>query len=69
MKLSSQSLFQGDRVIWIVFFLLCMISLVEVFSAASSLSYKSGNFMAPLFKQAAFLAVGTGVVWFFHSVP
>lgn len=69
MKIPSQRLFQGDRVIWIVFFLLCMISLVEVFSAASSLSYKSGDFMAPLFKQAAFLAVGTGVVWFFHSVP
>lgn len=53
MKPSFQRFFQGDLVIWIVFFLLCMISLVEVFSAASSLSYKSGNFMAPLFKQAA----------------
>lgn len=69
MKPSFQRFFQGDLVIWIVFFLLCMISLVEVFSAASSLSYKSGNFMAPLFKQAAFLAVGTAVVWFFHSIP
>lgn len=69
MKIPSQHLFKGDRVIWIVYFLLCMISLVEVFSAASSLSYKSGDFMAPLFKQAAFLAVGTIVALFFHAIP
>lgn len=69
MKFSFRRIFHGDRVIWIVFFLLCMISLVEVFSAASALSYKSGDFLAPLFKQASFLAAGTAVVWFFHSLP
>lgn len=69
MKFYFRRIFQGDLVIWIVFFLLCMISLVEVFSAASSLSYKTGDFLAPLFKQAAFLAAGTAVVWFFHALP
>lgn len=69
MSITSKRLFQGDVVIWIVFFFLCMISLVEVFSAASSLSYKTGNFMAPLFKQMLFLGIGTGVVWAIHSIP
>lgn len=46
-----------------------MISLIEVYSAGSSLSYKSGDFMAPLFKQAIFLGIGTAVVWVIHSIP
>ena len=69
MDISSRRIFQGDTVIWVVFFLLCMISLIEVFSAASTLTYKSGDFMAPFFKQLLFLGLGTGVAWFFHAIP
>lgn len=69
MSLSSKRLFQGDLVIWAIYFWLCMISLIEVYSAASSLSYTSGDFMAPLFKQAIFLGIGTAVVWVIHSIP
>lgn len=69
MSLSSKRLFQGDLVIWAIYFWLCMISLIEVYSAGSSLSYKSGDFMAPLFKQAIFLDIGTAVVWVIHSIP
>lgn len=59
----------GDRVIWVVFFFLCVISLVEVFSAASTLVFSSGNFWGPLLKQATFLAVGTVVVVIVHRIP
>lgn len=69
MSLSSKRLFQGDLVIWAIYFWLCMISLIEVYSAGSSLSYKSGDFMAPLFKQAILLGIGTAVVWVIHSIP
>lgn len=69
MSLSSKRLFQGDLVIWAIYFWLCIISLIEVYSAGSSLSYKSGDFMAPLFKQAIFLGIGTAVVWVIHSIP
>ncbi len=69
MSLSSKRLFQGDLVIWAIYFWLCMISLIEVYSAGSSLSYKSGDFMAPLLKQAIFLGIGTAVVWVIHSIP
>lgn len=60
---------QGDPVIWVVFFLLCMISLIEVFSSASSLSYSTGNYMRPLYMQAFFLSLGALVVVAFHHIP
>lgn len=69
MPLSSKRLLQGDPVIWVVFFLLCMISLVEVFSAASALSYKTGDYMAPFFKQLRYLAIGSLVAWGIHNIP
>ena len=40
--------FKGDKVIWMVFFFLCMISIVEVFSASSGLTYKSQNYVGPI---------------------
>lgn len=59
----------GDRVIWVVYFFLCAVSLVEVFSAASSLAYKSGSFWLPMMRHAAFLACGTVVLWVVHTQP
>ena len=67
--ITSKRVFQGDIVVWVIFFLLCIISLIEVYSAAATLTYKSGDYIAPLIKQAGFLGFGTIVVWFFHSVP
>lgn len=69
MDISPKRIFQGDTVIWVVFFILCMISLIEVFSAASSLSYKSGDFLSPLFKQARYIAMGTVAAWLMHGIP
>lgn len=69
MKKSVGSLFMGDRVIWVVFFFLCVISLVEVFSAASTLVYRSGNFWGPLIKQATFLVAGTVIAVIVHRIP
>lgn len=51
-------IFKGDAVIWVVFFFLCVVSVVEVFSASSGLTYKSGNYLAPLIKHAGLLLVG-----------
>lgn len=46
------NLFKGDKVIWMVFFMLCMISIVEVFSASSGLTYKNNNFFLPIMKHS-----------------
>lgn len=59
----------GDRVIWVVYFFLCAVSLVEVFSATSSLAYKSGSFWAPMVRHAMFLGFGTVVLWIVHTQP
>lgn len=52
------NIFKGDKVIWMVFFFLCLISVVEVFSASSSLTYKSGSYLAPMLKHLGILIVG-----------
>ena len=52
------NIFKGDKVIWMVFFFLCMISIIEVYSASSSLSYKSGNYMAPVLRHILLLGAG-----------
>lgn len=63
------SLFRGDRVVWIVFFALCIVSIVEVFSALSTLTYKSESFIDPILRHAVFLGVGLLVVLVVHRIP
>ena len=52
------NIFKGDKVVWMIFFFLCRISIVEVYSASSSLSYKGGNYWSPILKHCGLLAVG-----------
>ena len=52
------NLFKGDKVIWMIFFFLCMISIIEVYSASSSLTYKTGNYMAPVIRHIGLLGLG-----------
>ncbi len=63
------NIFKGDKVIWIVFFMLCMISLVEVFSASSNLTYKSNNFIMPIMKHALMLAIGGFIAVVITNIP
>ena len=46
MDLASK-LFKGDRVIWVIFMFLCLVSVIEVFSATSTIAYKNANHWAP----------------------
>ena len=52
------NIFKGDKVIWMVFFFLCVISVIEVFSASSELTYKGGNYMAPILRHIGLLFLG-----------
>lgn len=54
--------FKGDRVIWTVFFFLCIISIIEVFSASSGLSFKSGDYLKPVLKHCLLLAFGVAAM-------
>lgn len=68
MDLASK-LFKGDRVIWLIFMFICLISVVEVFSATSMLAYKNVNHWAPIVRHASFLMGGAVLVFFLHNVP
>lgn len=63
------NLFKGDRVIWIVFLLLCVISIIEVFSASSTLTYNSGNYLGPMIYHTSTLLIGVVVTIVTLNVP
>ena len=46
-KTVATSRLKGDGIIWAVFFTLCLISIIEVFSASSNLTYKTSNYWGP----------------------
>ena len=54
----SKKLFQGDVTVWIIFMLLCCISIVEVFSSTSTLVYKQTNIFIPIIRHTSFLIAG-----------
>lgn len=62
-----RQLFRGDGAIWIIFLLLGIISLIEVYSASSTLAYSSGNAYGPIVRHAGFLLLGTIVILVTHS--
>lgn len=68
MDLASK-LFKGDRVIWIIFMFLCLISVIEVFSATSTIAYKNADHWAPIVRHASFLLGGFVIVLILHNVP
>ena len=63
------NIFKGDKVIWMVFFFLCMISIVEVFSASSGLTYKSQNYVGPIAYHTFTIIVGVVAAIVTLNVP
>ena len=62
-------LFKGDRTTWIIFMLLCLVSLVEVYSATSTLAYKNVHYWTPIVRHATFLLMGFAAVLLMHNIP
>jgi cell division protein FtsW len=63
------NIFKGDKVIWMVFFFLCMISVVEVFSASSNLTYKSHNYIGPIVYHTGTIIFGVVVAIITLNIP
>jgi len=63
------NLFKGDKVIWMVLLFLCLISVVEVFSASSTLTYKSQNYLGPIIGHSWKMLVGVVVAIVILNVP
>ena len=63
------NLFKGDKVIWMVFFFLCVISIIEVFSASSTLTFKSQNYLGPIFYHVLMILIGLFVAIVTLNIP
>lgn len=63
-----KKIFKGDKIVWMIFLLLCLISIVEVFSSTSKLTYRSGNYWEPFTQHTAFLLGGAAVVILVHRM-
>lgn len=57
-KRSFSNIFKGDTTIWMIFLGLCLVSIIEVYSSSSSLSYKGGNFWSPIIGHVMLQFVG-----------
>ena len=69
MNIRLGNLFKGDKVIWMVLLFLCLISVVEVFSASSSLTYKSQNYLSPILGHSWKIIMGVAAAIFILNVP
>ena len=54
--------FKGDPIIWTIYLLLCVVSIVAVFSASSDAISGSGRAAGQILRHVAFIAVGFGTL-------
>ena len=60
---------KGDIGIWMIYFLLCMVSIVTIYSASSQLTFKSERHWEPMVSQVGFLVVGFIIAVVLSKVP
>ena len=65
-KPKRRQLLNGDRTIWTMVFILCLISLIEVFSASSRLTFGKSSFLAPIISHTMHLCIGLVGMWLVH---
>jgi len=60
---------KGDATLWIVFFFLCVLSVIEMYSASSTLAYKASSHMGPMLRHVGFLTGGVIIAFLVHLIP
>ena len=68
-KLKEKTLIHGDLGIWAVFLILCAISLIEVYSASSRMTFASGAYWDPIMQHGSFMLMGIFIAWLVHFIP
>ena len=68
-KLQNKTLIHGDLGIWAVFLILCAISLIEVYSASSRMTFGSSAYWGPIMQHGAFMLMGIFIAWLVHFIP
>lgn len=64
-----QKYLKGDTIVWLVFFILCGFSVIELYSASSTLAYKMDSHTAPVMQHVTFLIGGAILAFLVHFVP
>ena len=65
-KPKRRQILKGDRIIWTMVILLCCISLIEVFSASSRLTFGKSSYLAPIISHTIHLCAGILVMYVMH---
>lgn len=65
-KPKRRQLLNGDRTIWAMVFILCGISLIEVFSASSRLTFGKSSFLTPIISHTMHLCIGLAGMYLVH---
>lgn len=58
-----------DRTFWVLFIILSVAALIALFSATSTLVYKSGSIFGPVGHQLVFIMLGIVLAWFVQFLP
>jgi len=69
MKTLLKKYLKGDATLWIVFFFLCILSIIEMYSASSTLAYKAANHATPMLRHVGFLTGGVLIAFLVHLIP
>ncbi|MBR6032581.1 MAG: FtsW/RodA/SpoVE family cell cycle protein [Bacteroidaceae bacterium] len=68
-RFKDKTLIHGDLGIWAVFILLCAISLIEVYSASSRMTFATGAYWDPIMQHGSFMLMGIFIAWLVHFIP
>lgn len=68
-SINVSSFFEGDKAIWMILFFLCIISILEVYSASSTMTFDKGHYWSPVLKHGFYLAIGVAITWVIHRIP
>lgn len=58
-----------DKTYWTVFILLVVFAVIELFSASSTLAFKSGSLLGPVWHQVRFILVGAAIGFVVQLLP
>ena len=68
-KIQKEGFLHGDYVVWMIMLALCMISVVEVYSASSRMTYSSGHYWGPVVEHTSYVLIGLFITWLVHKMP
>ena len=68
-NIKNKNLIHGDLGIWAVFIILCTISLIEVYSASSRMTFATGAYWDPIMQHGSFMLMGIFIAWLVHFIP